>query len=529
MTLKSSSKVSSQYALLSVFDKTGIVELARGLEGLGYSIVSTGGTAKVLIQEGINVTPIEKITGNPEAFDGRMKTISFQIEGGILFDRTNAGHVSQAKKLQVPEVSIVVCNLYPFEQTLKKPKVTHPEIIENIDVGGPTMVRSAAKNYRNVLVVTDPEDYTGILAALLNNKADEKFREYLAAKAFGHLTTYDSQIAQYFNGRLKIEFPDEVTVPGRKEKILRYGENPHQQAVLYLSPGHYSPFEDLKCYGGRDLSYLNVTDINSGIESVRLFKEPAAVVIKHNTPCGIALGESISQALSRAIVADPVSAFGGVVVLNRPLDSKSVQIIKSFKDEMHGQFDIVASPGVEKSALEEVAKIRKSMGIYTFGKITGIDKKEIKFKEVLGGFILQNADYENESYPDKWEVVTKINPTKKQLEQMKIAWKISRRIRSNTIIVMDRSLPMTRGIGNGQTSRIKSAEIALQQAGEHCKDAVMASDSFFPFDDSVKLAAKAGIGAIIQQGESIRDQDSIDAANEAGIAMVFTRRRAFWH
>jgi phosphoribosylaminoimidazolecarboxamide formyltransferase/IMP cyclohydrolase len=508
-------KQSDRYALLSVYDKRGIVEFGRALHTLGIKIISTGGTAKELEKNNIPVIPIQEITGEPESFDGRMKTISFQIESGILFNRSISEHVAQAKALDIKPIDIVVCNLYPFEKK---------NSIENIDVGGPTMIRAAAKNFEHVLVVIDPSDYTTISNALTCGSISRDLRQQLAAKAFAHISLYDSLIAQYFNKEL---FPQEITLPLRKFKDLRYGENPHQKAAVYLNPNISSPLKNLEKKWGRDLSLINVSDINAGIEEVSLFNEPAAVVIKHNSPCGIALGSSISQALSRAIESDPQSAFGGVIVLNKPVDLKSAKIIGKFKSEVHGNVDILAIPKIEKAALEFLMKVRKNMGIYTFKNTHSSEKMNIKW--VSGGLIIQTIDKDIEESYKEWKVVTKIKPSKKQLEQMKIAWKFISRIRSNSIIIVDKAIPMIRGIGSGQTSRIAATHIALEQASKYIKGSILASDSFFPFDDSVTLAAQYGVGAIIQQGGSIRDADSIAAANKAGIPMVFTGRRAFWH
>lgn len=516
--------MNQKFALLSVYDKTNIVDFAKKLTTLGYSIISTGGTAKALTDGGIQVTPVEKITGNPESFDKRMKTVSFQIEGGILFDRNNPKHVERAKQLGVVPIDIVVCNLYPFEQTTAKPETTVEQAIEQIDVGGPTMVRSAAKNFAHVLVVTDTKDYETVTLALTDNNVTRELRQELAAKAFAHLSLYDSQIARYLSADV---FPNEITIPGRLSYELRYGENPHQQAAVYITPNSNSPFQHLEKKAGRDLSLTNVTDMNAGIESLRLLSDSAAVVIKHNTPCGIATGQSAKEALERAIEADPESAFGGIIVMNRPMDKETAAVIGNFKNEKKSNIDIVAVPGIEPDALQFLSELRKTMGIYTFGDIAKLhaDEKNIKF--LLGGFALQNIDYHFNF--TEWKVVTKKAPTDKQLEQMRLAWLFISRIKSNAIIVVDKAIPMTRGIGTGQTSRIRSAKIALTQAGEHAKDAVLASDSFFPFDDTVKLAARSGIAAIVQQGGSVNDAASIDAADKAGIAMVFTNQRAFWH
>lgn len=523
----SSQKQTQKYALLSVFDKTGIVELAKTISSLGYKLISTGGTARTLIDAGLKVFPIQDITGNPESFDGRMKTISFQIESGILFDRKNPTHIKEAKKLRIKPIDIVVANLYPFEQTIADPKVQLTDAIENIDVGGPTMIRAAAKNFKNVIVIVNPSDYKSIGTVLRSTVLlNDRLRLRLAAKAFRHLSFYDSQIASYLE-LSKDKFAQEFTIPGRKLIDLRYGDNPHQRAAVYIEPNTNSPLSKLQKITGRDLSATNFTDISAGLESVRIFNESAAVVIKHNSPSGIALGSSISQALQRAVAADPESAFGGVIVLNQPMDLKVAKTFADFKEENGVLIDIIASPSIDKNAVEFIKNIRKSTGIYIFGKIPRIrsNKKHLRFFD--GGFVMQDWD-DGLSFPN-WKVAGKFKPTRKQFEQMKIAWKFIGRIRSNTIIIVDKNLPMTRGIGSGQTSRVRATKIALEQAGKFAKNGILASDSFFPFDDCVTLAAKAGIGAIVQQGGSINDQTTIDAANEVGIPMVFTGERKFWH
>ena len=498
-----------KYALISVFDKTGIVEFAKTLISLGYNIISTGGTAKTLLSSGIKIIPIHEITGNPESFGGRMKTISFQIESGVLFDRSNPNHVKQAKQLGIKPIDLVVCNFYPFEE---KPG------IENIDVGGPTMVRAAAKNFKHVLVITNPSDYQKVSKALIDGTIN-KLKQTLAAKAFWSLSYYDCQVAEYLNKDL---FPEKITLAGKKAIDLRYGENPHQKAVLYLEPKGKSMFNKIQKLWGRNLSLINVTDINAGIESVRLFREPCSVVIKHNSPCGIAMGKNISQAVKRAIEADPESAFGGIIVVNKTLDFKSVKNIGS-------HIDIVACPKIENKALEFLQKVRKSIGIYTFGPLPQKSQSKYNTKWVDGGFILQTTDNDIEKSFKEWKTVTKVKASAKQITQMRIAWKFITRIRSNAVIIVDKNLPMTRGIGSGQTSRVRSTKIALTQAGNFARSAILASDSFFPFDDSVILAKKYGISAIVQQGGSINDKLIIEAANKAGISMVFTHRRAFWH
>jgi len=522
---KQSRSKSSAYALISVSDKTGVCEFAQKLTTLGYKIISTGGTAKALGEAHIPVVPIQEITGNPESFDGRMKTISFQIESAILYDRTNPKHVKEAKKLHVKSIDLVVCNLYPFEKTVSKSTVTLDDAIESVDVGGPTMVRAAGKNFKNVLVVIDPNDYKTVAEALEHKKVTQEYRQALAAKAFAHLSFYDSQIAKFFGKELH---PNELTIAGRRVLTLRYGENPHQSAALYREPNAVTAMANLTYLGGRELSLINVTDINAGIESVRLFSETAAVVIKHNSACGIALGKTPEEALKRAIDADPESAFGGIIVLNKPLTLKAAKRIAHFKDDRKGNIDIVAAPAINSDAVAFLKTVRKTMGLYQFGAIAK-HPVDHNIKWVEGGFVYQQSDTGIEKGFEKWDVVTKKKPSQKQINQMKIAWKFITKIRSNAIIIVDKNIPMTRGIGSGQTSRFRSTKLALEQAGKYAKGAILASDSFFPFDDTVKLAHKYKIAAIVEQGGSINDKASIIAANRAGIPMVFTHRRAFWH
>jgi phosphoribosylaminoimidazolecarboxamide formyltransferase/IMP cyclohydrolase len=519
-------KTTEKYALLSVWNKSGIVEFAKEISAIGFQIISSGGTAKVLNQAGIKVIPIQDVTGNPESFDGRMKTISYQVEGGILFDRTNPSHVKQAKELAVKEIDLVVCNLYPFEQTIQDPKVEMTQAIESIDVGGPTMVRAAAKNFKSVFVVVDPHDYESVVEVLKKNSDDQNLKQSLAAKAFNHLSFYDAQIGRYLS---REQFPEELTLPGRKLINLRYGENPHQKAAVYFEPNNNSPLADLQRLTGRELSYVNFTDISAGLESVRMFKIPAAVVIKHNCPSGVALGESTSEALSRAVAADPESAFGGIIVLNQPLDIETAKTFANFKEENGVLIDIVAAPSVTNDAKDFVTTIRKSTGIYTFGQIPDKRSNTNHLRFFDGGFVVQDWDNTSDTNSKEWKVVTKAKPTSKQLEQMRIAWKFIARIKSNTVIIVDKNLPMTRGIGCGQTSRVRSTKIALEQAEKYTNGAILASDAFFPFDDSVKLAAEYKIAAIIQPGGSINDKLSIDAADKAGMVMVCTGERKFWH
>jgi len=509
---------SKRYALLSVYDKIGIVDFAKVLKELGYLIISTGGTLDVLKKNGIKAIPIEEITGNPRnSFDGRMKTISFQIESGILFDRKNPGHAKKAKELKIPQIDVVVSNLYPFEE---RPSV------ETIDVGGPTMIRAAAKNYENVTVVVDPGDYGKVASAMENKEMTAQTRKELAARAFYHLSFYDSQIGSFFS---KEKYPKEITIPLRRTNILRYGENPHQKGVLYLMPKTNSPLGQLKHLWGRELSGTNIGDIQTGLETVRQFNESAACVVKHLSPCGVATGSDVKEALDRAVKADPISAFGGVVVLNKPMDLSSAKIIATFKNERESNVDIVAVPAITGDALALLKKVRKSMGIYTFGEIPKVKSEKWDLKYFAGALLLQDFDDGIEESFASWKVVTKEKPSKKQLQQMKFGFKCVKSVKSNSVLVVDKDIPMTRGIGSGQTSRIGATKIALEQAGAKVKGGILISDSFFPFDDSVKLAEKYGIGAIVEQGGSVNDKASVAAADKAGIPMIFTGRRAFRH
>ena len=513
----------SSYALLSVSDKTGIIPLAKSLESLGFKIISTGGTAKTLTEGGVRVIPIQDVTGNSESFDGRMKTISFQVESGILFDRRNPSHVREAKALKIKNIDLVVVNLYPFEKTVQSSKVTMDQAVESIDVGGPTMVRAAAKNFKNVLVIVDPKDYDSAIQAL-KTKSVNKLRQQFAAKAFDYLSFYDSQIARHLR---REQFPQEIAIPGRRKIDLRYGENPHQKGVVYFEPNTNSPLKNIQRLTGRELSYVNFTDIAAGLESVRIFNTPAAVVIKHNSPCGIALGQSLAQALKRAVAADPESAFGGVIVLNKPLDIETAKTFASFKEENGVLIDVVAAPSITSKAKDFIKTVRKTTGVYTFGRIPKKRSNPTHLRFFDGGFVAQ--EWDDKINFGKWSVATKRKPTAQQRKQMEIAWKFIGRIRSNSIIVVDKNLPMTRGIGSGQTSRVRATRIALEQAGKLTKGAILASDSFFPFDDSVKLASESRIAAIVQQGGSVNDKASIEAANKAKIPMVFTGERKFWH
>ena len=512
-------------ALLSVYDKSKIVPFARKLVKLGFLIVSSGGTAELLKKNAIPVTPVEYITGNPESFDGRMKTISFQIESGILYDRSKSKHIREAKELKIPQIDVVVCNFYPFDRVVDE-STSETKAIEQIDVGGPTMMRAAAKNFKHVYAVFDPADYDRVILDLKSKSTDNDLRKELAAKTFSYIAWYDTHIAGYLNDE---EFPEYYPLNGKKVADLRYGDNPHQKAAWYFQPQTKSALKSLTKVSGRDLSVTNLTDINAGLESVRLFKEPTAVVIKHNTPCGIGVGKTPAESLARAIEADPVSAFGGVIVMNKPMDLETAKLVKKFKQENGSHLDIIAAPELTKTAIKQLSEVRKTTGIYTFGDIAQKDVVRHQIRWIDGGYALQTLHNTIDVATKDWKVMTKKKPTKAQMKQLITAWKFITRVKSNSILVVDKKLPMTRGIGTGQTSRIGAAKIALSQADSYTIGAIMASDAFFPFSDNVELAAMYQIAAIVQPGGSYRDKDSIYAADKAGIVMVFTGRRVFWH
>lgn len=515
----------NKFALISVYDKLDIVPFAKKLKRLGFHLISSGGTASLLKKNKIPVTPVADITGNPECFDGRMKTISFQIESGILYDRSKPKHKKEAKELEIPQIDVVVCNFYPFDRVVDESN-TETKAIEQIDVGGPTMMRAAAKNFKHVYAVFDPADYDRVILDITSKGKTVDLRKELAAKTFSYLSWYDAHIAQYLNDQ---NFPEFYSLNGKKVADLRYGDNPHQKAAWYLNPFTKSTLKSLMKVSGRDLSVTNLTDINAGIESTRLFSEPCAVVIKHNTPCGIAVGQTPAESLARAIEADPVSAFGGVIVMNKSMDLETAKLVKEFKNKNGSHLDIIAAPDLTKTAVKQLAEVRKTTGIYTFGDLTKKDVVRHQIRWIDGGYALQTLDNTTDTDTKDWKVVTKKKPTKVQMKQLITAWKFIARVKSNAILIVDKNIPMTRGIGTGQTSRIGAAKIALAQADSFSNGAILASDAFFPFSDTVELAAQYKIAAIVQPGGSYRDKDSIAAADSAGIVMVFTNRRVFWH
>jgi len=487
-------------ALISVSDKTGVADFAEKLQKRGVEIVSTGGTAKILRKNRINVVDVSKITGFPEMLNGRVKTLHPNIEGGILALREKKKHMNELKKQNIKPIDMVVVNLYPFESLPS---------LENIDIGGVTLVRAGAKNYKNVAVIVNPERYDGIIKELKENncKLSEKTREKLASDAFAYTARYDSIISNYFQRKTKDDFPETINLTYKKYMDLRYGENPHQRGALYGEP-------NIKQLHGKKLSYNNILDVDTAINILKDFEKPTAVIVKHTNPSGVASAESLLKAYRLAYQTDTISPFGGIVGLNRTVDEKTA-------DELSKIFlECIVAPKFSKKALIILTK-KKNLRL-TESKT---DKRENRnVRSVTNGVLVQNM-------PDfnlrNLQVVTKRKPTKNEIKSMIYAFKVVKHCKSNALAFVKNE--HTVGIGLGQTSRVDCTWIAAKKAGKKLKGSVMASDAFFPFRDSVDVAAKYGVKAIIQPGGSIRDKEVIDACNEYNIAMVFTGVRVFRH
>lgn len=510
-------------ALISVSDKNGIVEFAKELDNLGVEIISTGGTAKVLSDNGIKVINISDVTGFPECLDGRVKTLHPNVHGGILAMRSNPDHLKQIKDLGIEPIDMVVINLYPFKETILKGHILLEEAIENIDIGGPTMLRAAAKNYQDVVVVVDPSDYKMVLDEIKTTKdMSVKTKFKLAYKVFEHTSHYDTLIAKYLRDKTgEEEFPETLSLTFEKVQDMRYGENPHQKAVFYKEVGaNIGNLVSAKQHHGKELSYNNINDANGALELLKEFDEPAVVAVKHANPCGVASGKDIYEAYLKAYEADPVSIFGGIIAANREIDGKTAEEINKIFIE------IIIAPSYTKEALEILTQ-KKNIRILELDNIaTKLPAGTYDMKKVAGGLLVQN--YNNELLDiDKLEYVTEKKPTKEELEDMIFGMKVVKHTKSNAIVLAKNKQSI--GIGPGQSNRIMAAKIAIEYAGESAKGAVMASDAFFPFPDCVEEAAKAGVTAIIQPGGAKRDQESIDACNKYGIAMVFTGMRHFKH
>jgi phosphoribosylaminoimidazolecarboxamide formyltransferase/IMP cyclohydrolase len=513
-------------ALISVSDKTGVVEFSKALAGYGVEILSTGGTAKLLREAGLAVKDVSEFTGYPEMLDGRVKTLHPKVHGGLLGIRSNPEHQAKMQEHGIEPIDLVVVNLYPFEATVAKSDCTLEEAIENIDIGGPTMLRSAAKNNRDVTVLTDAADYAVVLAEMAANAGcvSEKTNFRLAVKVFQHTAAYDGAISNWLGarqGETVAAYPETFTIQVKKAQDLRYGENPHQSAAFYVERGVTEPcVSNAVQLQGKELSFNNIIDLDAAIETVKEFTDkPAAVIIKHTNPCGVALGDSPLSAYLKARECDPVSAFGGIVGFNRIVDAAAAR-------ELTSTFlEAVIAPGYDVEALA-IFTAKKNVRVMQVPLLDRYIPAGYDLKRVVGGLLLQGRDLGMVAATD-CRVVTDRQPTAQELAALDFAWRVCKHVKSNAIVFTSKD--QTVGIGAGQMSRVDSSKIAVQKALLPIKGTVLASDAFFPFRDGVDAAAEAGVTAIIQPGGSVRDEEVIQAANEHGMAMVFTSMRHFRH
>ncbi|ARN57591.1 bifunctional phosphoribosylaminoimidazolecarboxamide formyltransferase/IMP cyclohydrolase [Sedimentisphaera salicampi] len=530
-------------ALISVSDKTGVAEFAKELSEMGVRIISTGGTAKKIQQAGVDVVSIDSVTGFPEMMNGRVKTLHPIIHGGLLGLRDNDEHTAAMSEHGIDPIDLVCVNLYPFENTVAKEDCTLEDAIENIDIGGPSMVRSASKNYKFVTVVTNPSDYGEIISQMKQNSGSTTFplRERLAREAFALTAGYDAAISKYLSGRAEERFPKKVSIPVEKVKDLRYGENPHQQAAFYRASDSKEVCvanAEIIEGGEKDISFNNLLDANAAFELVKEFDVPAAVVVKHLNPCGCSFDEDIKEAYRKAYLGDVVSAFGGIIALNRPVDRELAEVImESYsrfgkENGASGFFaEVIIAPYYEQDALETIRTLKgwgKRVRLLKTGEVSreNINESEYDVRCITGGLLLQQRDligWEPEliTYP------TKLKPTDAQMEDLKMAWICAKHVKSNTItLVNGRRLV---GCGAGQMNRVESGLIAFKNAGTLAQGAALGSDAFFPFPDNVENAAQAGVKCIVQPGGSKKDDEVIAKADELGIAMIFTSKRHFRH
>jgi len=507
-------------ALISVSDKTGIVAFAQGLVAADFEIISTGGTFSVLEKAGVPVTPIDEVTHFPEMLDGRVKTLHPNIHGGLLAKRDEPTHMAALAEHEITPIDLVCVNLYPFKETIQKPEITQAQAIEQIDIGGPSMLRSAAKNFKSVYVVVDQADYDETLAQLQQD--DVTYRRHLAAKAFRHTAAYDSLIAGYLSDADAVEFPEKLSLTYDFKQALRYGENAHQKAAFYQSalPSAFSIAAAHQLHG-KELSYNNIKDADAAIKVAAEFSEPCVVAMKHMNPCGVGLGTTIYDAWQKAFAADSVSIFGGIIALNREVDVQTA-------NALHELFlEIVIAPSFAPEALAILEK-KKNIRLMTLDFEQAAKADRFETVSVLGGLLVQERDRLTDQASELKTVTTKA-PTEDEKEALLFAQRVVKHVKSNAIVVATKD--QTLGVGAGQMNRVGSVKIALEQALANGMQApfVLASDAFFPMDDSVAYAAEHGITAIIQPGGSIKDQDSIDMANQKGVSMVFTNRRHFKH
>ncbi len=520
-------KVKIKRALISVSDKSGLIEFAKELAAHGVELISTGGTAKAIKDAGIPVKDISEVTGFPEMLDGRVKTLHPVVHGGLLSLRDNKEHMDTIAKHKIQPIDLVCVNLYPFEATISKPNVELHEAIENIDIGGPSMIRSASKNYRSVTVVTSAARYADVMKEMKENDGATTFklRQELAIEAFGNTARYDGMIHEYLHKRLSDKkWPDVFTLSGVKLQEMRYGENPHQPAAFYKDRANNLPtIVNGKQLQGKELSYNNIMDADAAVVIVKEFDEPAVTIIKHTNPCGTAIGKDAQEAFVKAFEADPLSAFGGIVAVNRPVDEKTAQVVL----EKLSFFEIIIAPSYDAGALKafEARKNLRVMSLEGLGKAKDT-VPGYHVRRVEGGFLVQEFD---QAVEDKtlYKVVGEKQPDPKLAKDMEFGWKLVKHVKSNAIVLVKDGVSI--GVGAGQMNRVGSLAIAIQQAGDKAKGSVMASDALLPFRDSVDACAKAGIAAIIQTGGSVRDKEVIEAANHHGIPMIFTSFRHFKH
>ena len=508
-------------ALLSVSDKNGIVEFAQGLEKMGWEIISTGGTYKKLFDSGLRVIEIDEVTKFPECFEGRVKTLNPFVHGGILHKRGDEAHVAEAKKLGVEGIDLVCVNLYPFKETIERTE-DFDEIIENIDIGGPTMVRSAAKNFNDVLIVTSSDDYSSVIEALESKNDTIEFRRDLMIKAFEHTASYDAMIANYMNGRFNGGFGEYQFITGKKSFQTRYGENPHQKGALYEFSSHFTDnFKQIK----GEASFNNINDVNGALKIASSFGDKDAVcIVKHGNPCGFAIKSSLLESYTEALKCDPISAFGGVVAVNGI-------VTKELAEKMNEIFlEVVMASDFEPEALEIFEKKKRLKLFSQGGEKLVMSKDSHDFKHVDGGFVYQNSDCICDNEVKNAHKKSELTATNQEMRDLEIAWKVAGLTKSNCVVYVKNSAMVA--VGMGMTSRVDAAGCALKKAKEMGLDvsgAVMASEAFFPFRDSIDTAAEAGVKAIIEPGGSIRDDEVIEAANEHGISLYFTTVRHFLH
>jgi phosphoribosylaminoimidazolecarboxamide formyltransferase / IMP cyclohydrolase len=518
-------------ALLSVSDKTGLIDFARALAGeFGVELISTGGTRKALADAGLRVTDIAEMTGFPEILDGRVKTLHPRVHAGILAVRDNAQHQATLDEQRIAPIDLVVCNLYPFEATVAKPGSAHEDVIENIDVGGPSMVRAAAKNYHDVAVVTSPEQYRAVLDELRTHGGATTLdtRERLAADAFALTAVYDTAVAGYFARRKDSppRWPGRLTLSFALKQPLRYGENPHQRAACFIEPSaRPDSVAGAEVLHGKELSYNNYLDLDSALNLVREFDAPAAVVVKHNNPCGAAVAATLAEAFAKAYDGDPVSAFGGILGFNREVDEATARHIT----EPNRFIECIIAPGYAPRALEVLTTRptwKNSVRLLRTGPLAPSPASQFDYRRVDGGMLVQTRDAPADDFAHV-EVKTRRAPTAQELADLRFAWLVAKHVKSNAIVLAKGGMVV--GVGAGQMSRVDSTQIAVGKAGERVRGSVLASDAFLPFRDNVDEAARAGVTAIVQPGGSKRDADSIAACDEHGLAMVFTGVRHFRH